>query len=76
MPRESGASSTPRLLDSITTALEYWIIRWSLSSGGACADPVADDDGRVLEALEIRHRPDARQMYHRAGRNIACPNFA
>jgi len=23
----------------------YWIIRWSLSSGGHSADPVADDDG-------------------------------
>jgi len=24
--------------------LEYWIARWSLSSGGASADPVAGDD--------------------------------
>jgi hypothetical protein len=23
---------------------EYWIIRWSLSSGGHSADPLADDD--------------------------------
>jgi hypothetical protein len=45
MPRESGASSKLRLLGSLICALEYWIIRWSLSSGGACADPVADDDG-------------------------------
>jgi hypothetical protein len=22
----------------------YWIIRWSLSSGGHSADPLADDD--------------------------------
>jgi hypothetical protein len=27
IPRESGVSSIPQLLDSITTALEYWIIR-------------------------------------------------
>jgi len=25
--RESGVSSTPQLLDSITDALEYWITR-------------------------------------------------
>jgi hypothetical protein len=25
---ESGVSGTPQLLDSITTALEYWIIRF------------------------------------------------
>jgi hypothetical protein len=25
MPRESGASSTPRPLDFITVTLEYWI---------------------------------------------------
>jgi hypothetical protein len=28
MPRESGASSTPQLLDSIASALEYWITRF------------------------------------------------
>jgi hypothetical protein len=28
IPRESGVSSTLQLLDSITTALEYWIIRF------------------------------------------------
>jgi hypothetical protein len=28
IPRESGVSSTPQLLHSITTALEYWIIRF------------------------------------------------
>jgi hypothetical protein len=26
--RESGVSSTPQLRDSITSALEYWIIRF------------------------------------------------
>jgi len=26
-------------------AREYWIVRWSLSSGGHSADPLADDDG-------------------------------
>src|SRR6266700_7959508 len=44
-PRACAVSSTPRLIDSITDASEYWIARWSLSSGGASADPVADDDG-------------------------------
>jgi hypothetical protein len=42
--RESGVSSTPQLLDSITSALEYWIVRRSLSSGARSRDPVADDD--------------------------------
>jgi hypothetical protein len=37
IPRECGVSSTPRLFDSIINALEYWIIRLSLSSGGAKA---------------------------------------
>jgi hypothetical protein len=46
IPRESGVSSTLRLIDSIKTALEYWIIRRSLSSGAHSRDPVADDDGR------------------------------
>jgi hypothetical protein len=27
IPREGGESSTPRLLDSITTVSEYWIAR-------------------------------------------------
>jgi hypothetical protein len=27
MPREGGASSTPRLLDLSLTSLEYWIAR-------------------------------------------------
>jgi len=29
MPRESGASSTPRPIHSITAAPEYWIVRSS-----------------------------------------------
>jgi hypothetical protein len=46
VPREGGVSNTPQLLDAITGASEYWIARWSLSSGAArCADPVAGDDG-------------------------------
>jgi len=43
-PRVRG-SSTPRVFDSITGASEYWVARWSLSSGGHSADPVAGDDG-------------------------------
>ncbi len=27
VPREGGGSSTPRLIDSTETALEYWIAR-------------------------------------------------
>ena len=42
--RESGVSSTPRPLDSIIGVSEYWIARWSLSSGGHSADPLAGDD--------------------------------
>jgi hypothetical protein len=36
---ESGVSSTPQPLDSIIHTLEYWIIRWSLSSGGVLRRP-------------------------------------
>jgi hypothetical protein len=28
IPRESGVSSTPQLLDSIASPLEYWITRF------------------------------------------------
>ena len=38
-------SSTPQLFDFITDASEYWIARWSLSSGGAHSrDPLARND--------------------------------
>jgi hypothetical protein len=73
--REGGAPST-WLLDSIATALEYRIIRRSLSSGGALRRPVADDDGCAWTTPRDRHHFDASQMYDRAGRNIAWPNFA
>jgi hypothetical protein len=39
MTGSSGISSTPQLFDSITDASEYWIARWSLSSGGAMRRP-------------------------------------
>jgi hypothetical protein len=42
--RESGVSSTLRLLDSIIDVSEYWIARRSLSSGGHSAGPLAGDD--------------------------------
>jgi len=32
-------------------SLEHWITRWSLSSGGASADPAADDDSRGVTQL-------------------------
>jgi hypothetical protein len=43
--RESGGSSTPQLPGSIIDVSEYWIARWSLSSGAHSRDPVAGDDG-------------------------------
>jgi hypothetical protein len=50
MPREGGASSIRRPFGSNSTALEYWIVRRSLSSGGHSAEPVADDDsGKLLD---------------------------
>jgi|GraSoi_2013_20cm_1033751.scaffolds.fasta_scaffold20659_1 hypothetical protein len=45
MLRESGVSSTPRLLGPVTDPSEYRIARRSLSSGGHSADPLAGDDG-------------------------------
>jgi hypothetical protein len=44
-PAHAGVSSTLRPFDSIIHASEYWIARWSLSSGGHSADPLAGDDG-------------------------------
>jgi hypothetical protein len=44
-PRGSPLSRSPRPHGSITNASEYWIARWSLSSGGHSADPLAGDDG-------------------------------
>src|SRR3981189_751433 len=40
------ASSTPRRSRETTDAMEYWITRRSLSSGGHSADPLAGEDGR------------------------------
>jgi len=41
MPREGGASSTPRPFDSITGASEYWFTRfrgwWRLGVWRVCA---------------------------------------
>jgi hypothetical protein len=34
----------PQLLGSIIDVSEYWIARWSLSSGAHSRDPVAGDD--------------------------------
>jgi len=45
MLREGGASSTLWLCGFITDDPGYWITRWSLSSGGHSADPLAGDDG-------------------------------
>src|SRR5262245_60450258 len=37
MPREDGASGTPRLIDSITTVSEYWIAQSSRAMTPECA---------------------------------------
>jgi hypothetical protein len=47
MTGSSGVSGTPQLFGSITDASEYWIARWSLSSGAHSRDPVAGDDNRA-----------------------------
>jgi hypothetical protein len=44
MLREGGASSTPRLIGSITLVSDYWVTRRSLSSGAHSRDPLAGDD--------------------------------
>jgi hypothetical protein len=41
---------------NITDASEYWIARWSLSSGGHSADPLAGDDGWGCGALVLFKR--------------------
>jgi hypothetical protein len=41
----------PHLSGSIADASEYWIARWSLSSGAHSRDPVAGDDGREHDAF-------------------------
>ena len=41
---------------SITSALEYWIIRWSLSPGRRRPDRVADDDGGEIIPSAQRSR--------------------
>jgi hypothetical protein len=33
----------------ISDVAEYWIVRWSLSSGAHSRDPVADDDGSEFD---------------------------
>jgi hypothetical protein len=52
-PAHAGVSSTLRPFHSIIHASEYWIARWSLSSGGHSADPSAGDDGwdRMIPSL-------------------------
>jgi hypothetical protein len=52
--RERGVSSTLPLFVSITNTSEYWIARWSLSSGGHSADPLADDDGLRVWRVRIQ----------------------
>ena len=44
MPAQAGIQYAVMPREHIEVT-EYWIIRWSLSSGGHSADPLADDDG-------------------------------
>jgi hypothetical protein len=37
------------------TSLEYWVTRWSLSSGGHSPDPVAGDDNWVCGYVLATH---------------------
>jgi hypothetical protein len=39
MTGSCGVSGTPQPLDTFISIPEYWIIRWSLSSGGALRRP-------------------------------------
>ena len=43
IPREGGVSSMPRRRCLILGSCDYWISVGAFM-GGACADPVADDD--------------------------------
>jgi hypothetical protein len=59
-------------------SLEYWIIRWSLSSGAHSRDPLADDDSRgcgyrfnFQTAIPSSFRGDAK---HRT-RNLEIPGL-
>src|ERR1700694_2547692 len=47
IPRESGVSSTPRLLGSIAGAAEYWITAGACHLAGRRPDRVAGDDSRM-----------------------------
>jgi hypothetical protein len=44
IPRASGVSSTPRLLVSIVSALEYWIARSSRATTNGCATAIPARD--------------------------------
>src|SRR5258705_5186805 len=78
--RESGVSSTPQLRGSITSTLEYWIARRSLSSGGAMRRPgggrcqqnitldVSFADRAIEEGPPCRSPRQARCVEQRAAR--------
>jgi hypothetical protein len=55
-----GGSSTPRPFASITSALEYWIARRSLSAGGALRRPVG---GRRRWDVCLRSRDTIRPSF-------------
>ena len=62
IPAKAGIqyAAPPR---SITSALEYWIIRRSLSSGGHSADPLADDDGGV-QGCGVAYRRSRKKSFN------------
>src|SRR6476620_963976 len=55
--REGGGSSTPRLLGSIATALEYWIARSSAQLRTRRATTVVGVDARFAAARSDPSRP-------------------
>ncbi len=55
-PRGEGKKERRSFLDSNIGLSEYWIARWSLSSGAHSRDPVAGDDGEECSAsVFIKH---------------------
>ena len=56
MPAQAGIQYAATSRKYVGVA-EYWIIRWSLSSGGHSADPLADDDAEnaACKKITIHH---------------------
>jgi hypothetical protein len=52
--RSSQESSLPAKAGNPVHTGDYWMPRWSLSSGGARADPLAGHDGFSCRAIVLR----------------------